>query len=336
MNSIYKSINNFDKYSNVPSRLIKGDENILSSVDITIVMPIYNHHKYLKRAIESVIKQGTSRKVAILIVDNDSEQIYGNERVINSIDDKRIVYYRNDVNIGAAGNWNRCIELCKSKFFTYLHDDDMLKEDAVESLFEIKRLSNADFVFSCFDKVDEDGRLVTIDNEVLPAYRNICLEHMLIENYCHTGEAVLFDRELMLQLGGFSEEYKPCFDYALFTRIVYEFKAVKYLKPILSYRIAENDTLSCYKEIPIMDDFIRKCIIEKLNYPIKLMLKYNKVVLKNQIYMINYVFGGHNNEQYDCVNFFERILLSIMNRVIKYIASCKSRICFILPKDTTK
>lgn len=328
MKSIFNPENNFYKYKNIRSILVEGDEKILSDVDVTIVMPIFNHHRYLKYAIESVINQKTQKKIAILIVDNDSSNCYGNEQIVRSINDDRIIYYRNEHNIGAAGNWNRCIELCKSKYFTFLHDDDMFKDDAIDTLFEIQRLSNADFVFSSFNRVNENGDDL-FHNETPHAYRKIVLEHMLIENYCHTGEAVLFNRDLMMLLGGFSEDYKPCFDYALFSRIVYEYDVVIYLRPILNYRIAENDTLSCYKDIPTMDEFIRNCIIEKLNYPLKIMLKYNEAVSKVQRNMVNNVFGGQNNGRYDNVNISERILLPIVSRMIHFLSSRKSKIYYL-------
>lgn len=328
MNNIFHSEDNYNKYSGIHSNLIKGDENVLSDVDITVLMPIFNHHRYLKCAIESIINQKTQKKIAILIVDNDSCNSFGNGDIIKSIDDNRIVYYRNEQNIGAAENWNRCIELCKSKYFTFLHDDDMLKEDAIETLFEIKNVSKADFVFTCFDKINERGEIIShIDARA--SYRKINLEQMLIENYCQTGEAVLFSRDIMLKLGGFSEEYKPCFDYALYSRIVYEYNAVKCLKPILNYRIAENDTLSCYKDIPTIDEFVRACIIEKLKYPKKILLRYNKSVSQVQRNMIYNVFGGQNNGRYDKINVFDRLLLRIVHRFILNISSYKSKIYYL-------
>ena len=71
MNSIFNPENNFYKYRDARSILVEGDERILSDVDVTVVMPIFNHHRYLKCAIESVINQKTHKKIAILIVDND-------------------------------------------------------------------------------------------------------------------------------------------------------------------------------------------------------------------------------------------------------------------------
>lgn len=335
MNSIFKSIDNFKKYKNVSSSLIKGDENVLETSEITVVMPIFNHHRFLKDSICSALKQKTTRKYSILIVDNDSEQKYGNQEIVSAIDDNKIVYYRNEENLGAAGNWNRCVELSKSKYITYLHDDDMLKEDTIETLFIVKEISKADFVFSCFEKVNEKGQCIHKEMYV-PSYRPVNLEHMLINNYCQTGEAALLNREIIIQLGGFSEEYRPCFDYAFFTHVVYKYNTVKYLKPLLDYRVAENDTLSCYKEIPFMDDFVRKSIIERLNYPKKLMFKYNEVVLKVQNNQINNVFGGQNNGRYDNVNIFERILFGVLHKAIKYISSYKSEICYITSKEIGK
>lgn len=327
MRNIFEAFDNFDKYKGVKSILIRGEINILSDVDVTIVMSIYNHKKYLKKAIDSAINQKTKKKIAILILDNDSDLKYGNEDIIKEISDKRIVYFRNESNIGAAGNWNRGIELCRSKYLTYLHDDDMLHENAIDTLFEIKRISKADFVFSSFAKVDENGNLI---NSIASraSYRKVILEHMLFENYCHTGEAALLDRQLMLQTGGYSEDFRPCPDYALFTKIVHDYYAVKYLKPLLYYRIAENDTFSCYKEIPLTDDFIRKCIIQELNYPKFLLTKYANIILKEQKYMINIVFGRQQDGEFN-IGLLERALLKVTRRMLRLVSDCKSKVSYV-------
>ncbi len=327
INSLISS-ENFSKYQNVKSLLISGDSTILSDVDITVVMPIFNHHRFLKEAIQSILNQKTKKKYAILIVDNDSECKYGNEEIINIFDNKQIVYYRNEKNIGAAGNWNRCIELCKSRYFTFLHDDDMFKDSTIETLFNIKQLTKADFVFSSFDIINEKNEIV-LSNQERSSYRYITLEDMLMANYCHTGEAVLFDRELLIKLGGYSEKFIPCFDYALYTKIVYEYKAVKYLKPIFDYRRAENDTFSCYDKIPITDDLIRKFIISKLKYPKGLMLIYNKIKLKDQMSLYKRIFGFKNIRRHEGVNILELVLLKLVEKFIILRSSQKSKIIYL-------
>lgn len=47
---------------------------------------------------------------------------------------EKIVYYRNEKNLGLFGNWNRCVKLANSEWITFLHSDDMLCEDFLRTM----------------------------------------------------------------------------------------------------------------------------------------------------------------------------------------------------------
>ena len=100
---------------NFVSKLEYGERNLLNEVDVTILMPIFNHNKYLLESIESALRQTTRIKFAVLIVDNDAANEYNNLDIVKSTGSNRIVYFKNSVNIGAVGNWNQCLNLARSK-----------------------------------------------------------------------------------------------------------------------------------------------------------------------------------------------------------------------------
>lgn len=47
---------------NFVSKLEYGERNLLNEVDVTILMPIFNHNKYLLESIESALRQTTRIK----------------------------------------------------------------------------------------------------------------------------------------------------------------------------------------------------------------------------------------------------------------------------------
>ena len=50
---------------------------------------------------------------------------------------KNVLYYKNASNLGMGGNWNRCIELANADWVVLLHDDDMLCENYLKTVYPI-------------------------------------------------------------------------------------------------------------------------------------------------------------------------------------------------------
>lgn len=101
---------------------------------ITIAIPCYERKQYFLEALESAINQ--TIKCEIIVVDNCSSHDYF-EKVCN---EKSIVYYKNERNIGLFPNYNRCYALAKTEYVKILDDDDILLPEYVESFVNAKNL----------------------------------------------------------------------------------------------------------------------------------------------------------------------------------------------------
>lgn len=97
---------------------------------VTIGIPTYNRAGgYLKQALESAVNQ-TYPNIEIIVSDNCSPD--HTESLVKSFPDPRIRYFKHAQNIGAANNFNFCLEQAKGAYFLLLHDDDLIDEDFVE------------------------------------------------------------------------------------------------------------------------------------------------------------------------------------------------------------
>ena len=94
---------------------------------ITVAIPSYNKEAYIRRAIESVLKNADQID-EIFVVDNSSTDTTFD---IAKEYESQISCHRNETNIGMTGNFNRCIELCKTDWLTIFHADDEMLEDAI-------------------------------------------------------------------------------------------------------------------------------------------------------------------------------------------------------------
>ncbi|WP_375474537.1 glycosyltransferase family 2 protein [uncultured Nostoc sp.] len=90
---------------------------------VTIAIPTYNRSELLKASLESVLAQDY-QDYQVLVLDNASDD--DTEAIVRSFTDSRIIYVRNEVNIGIFGNWQRSVELNTSPYLSILSDDDVL------------------------------------------------------------------------------------------------------------------------------------------------------------------------------------------------------------------
>ena len=121
-------------------------------------MPVYNGENYIVEAIESILSQSFSN-FELIICDNTSTD--RTEAICReyAAKDARIRYYRNDVNLGAAANYNRVFELSSGKYFKWATHDDMLASKFVEHCVDI--LESYPEVVLCYPRtilIDETGK----------------------------------------------------------------------------------------------------------------------------------------------------------------------------------
>jgi glycosyltransferase involved in cell wall biosynthesis len=103
---------------------------------ITIGLPVYNREKYLRTALDSLLSQ-TFGDFELVICDNastDATAAIGQEYAER---DKRVRFFRNDVNIGANRNFNRVFHLSRGKYLKWSTSDDYWAPQTLERLFPI-------------------------------------------------------------------------------------------------------------------------------------------------------------------------------------------------------
>jgi glycosyltransferase involved in cell wall biosynthesis len=98
---------------------------------VSIGLPVFNGSNYIEQALESILRQ-TLADFELIISDNASTD--GTEAICRryAARDPRIRYYRNDSNIGAGGNFNRCFEFASAKYFKWAAHDDVLEPTYLE------------------------------------------------------------------------------------------------------------------------------------------------------------------------------------------------------------
>ncbi len=100
-----------------------------------IVVPCYNHAKFLPQAFESIEAQTLPPSEVILIDDQSTDatwQVLGDLAAASRLTDGTVTIDRNSRNLGQCATLNRAIGQATSDVIVVLNDDDYLMHDALE------------------------------------------------------------------------------------------------------------------------------------------------------------------------------------------------------------
>lgn len=123
---------------------------------VSIGMPVFNREKYVAAAIEAHLRQ-TYPNFELIITDNASTDRTPEICQRYAAKDPRVKYFRNQTNLGAAGNYRCCFELASGELFRWAPSDDLVSPNLLERA--VKVLDSDPSIFVAY------GRTKLIDAE---------------------------------------------------------------------------------------------------------------------------------------------------------------------------
>jgi glycosyltransferase involved in cell wall biosynthesis len=124
---------------------------------VSIGLPVYNGERFLTETLDSLLAQ-TFENLELIISDNASTDRTQEICKDYAVKDRRIRYYRNDQNLGAARNCNRVFELSTGKYFKWAAHDDLCAPQYLERCVEV--LDHEPSVVLCYPRtviINEHG-----------------------------------------------------------------------------------------------------------------------------------------------------------------------------------
>ncbi|MBE5921848.1 MAG: glycosyltransferase family 2 protein [Lachnospiraceae bacterium] len=126
-------------------------------IKVSVVIPIYNAEKYLKKCLDSVNNQ-TLKDIEIILIDDGSTD--GSAIICKEyLSDSRITYYHKE-NEGLAAARSDGMARAHGEYIGFVDSDDWLELDAYEKMYSAAKSNNADIVF-CNCVENEDGHRFT-------------------------------------------------------------------------------------------------------------------------------------------------------------------------------
>lgn len=134
------------------------------SVLLSIVIPVYNKEKYLKKCMNSVLNQ-TYQNFEVILVDDGSsdDSVQMCDRYAESDARVRVIHKPNG---GVSTARNRGIEEARGQYITFLDSDDYIEPNMVELFVKaIEENDLPDLVFIREKSVNMEGKTIHINGE---------------------------------------------------------------------------------------------------------------------------------------------------------------------------
>ena len=178
---------------------------------VSIIVPAYNTGKYIGRMIRSVQAQTYSNWELVIVDDCSTDDT---RAVVESFDDERIRYFRNERNKGAALSRNYALREARGRWIAFLDSDDIWMPEKLERQIGYMKENGYAFTYT-------DYRVVSPEGKLLP-YVFVAPDHVtrkLLYRYCYFATiTVIYDREVigLIQI----EDLKKRNDYAMWYQAI--------------------------------------------------------------------------------------------------------------------
>lgn len=182
---------------------------------VTVLMPVFNGERFLREAIESILRQ-THRDFELLIINDGSTD--RSRDIVLSYSDPRITLVENAENIGLAAALNVGIRLAKYELVARQDADDIsLPERLALQVDFLEENQNVALVGTQAAIIDRQGFRAGLVLDRACTHDSIRWDLLFDNGFTHT--SVMFRRSIIAQLGGYDSAFRYCQDYALWTQV---------------------------------------------------------------------------------------------------------------------
>lgn len=173
---------------------------------VSIIMPTYKQDELLHKAVESVLAQ-TYTNFELIVVDDNKDESYksANKQYFESLNDSRILYLQNEVNMGSTATRNKGIFASQGKYITFLDDDDCYLPEKVEKQVALMSNKNAQVSVCNTSLFNENGKLIDKrQRKYLKRKEPLLVAHLKYHITCT--DTMMFEADFLKSIGGFDKE----------------------------------------------------------------------------------------------------------------------------------
>lgn len=211
---------------------------------VSIIIPVYNTEKHLKKCLESVTNQ-TEKDIEIIVINDGTTD--NSESIINEYinKDNSLIKYYSKANEGVAKTRNYGIEKASSDYILFVDSDDYIDERLIEKLMPYIN-NDIDIIKFKLKRVDEKGNVIEkVEGPIFgkttgsEAFNKLYCEDVLIDSPC----VYLIKRKLFTDNNfQFNRTYHE--DYGLIPLIILKAQSFVSIPDYLYYYVQAEDSIT--------------------------------------------------------------------------------------------
>jgi glycosyltransferase involved in cell wall biosynthesis len=209
---------------------------------ISVIIPTYNHARYLGRALQSVLDQ-TFSNWEIIIVDNHSTD--NTDELVASFADSRTTYLKVHNHGVIAKSRNMGVRAAKGEWIAFLDSDDWWSADKLKVWFDCVS-DKVDLVYHDLEIVNAQPRSWSRKKNRSGQVQPPVLTHLLLGGNAISNSSVVVRKSLLEKIGGIDEsaEMIAAEDYNAWLRIAQLTDRFVYLPHRLGYYFVHSQGIS--------------------------------------------------------------------------------------------
>ena len=139
---------------------------------ISVIIPVYNVEKYLKRCLDSVINQ-TYKNLEIILIDDGSTDKSGNICDEYAAKDKRIIVIHKE-NGGLSDARNKGLDICTGDYISFIDSDDWIENGFYE--YVVNNVKDNDLlIFDYYITNGKNSKWIKYKNTEVELSKEKCL-----------------------------------------------------------------------------------------------------------------------------------------------------------------
>jgi len=199
---------------------------------VTVYLTNYNYENFIKQSIDSVLNQ-KFRDFELIIIDDGSTDKSKNIIETYRNHPKVTIVYQENRGLNVTNNI--AIKLSRGKYIVRLDADDYLNENAMTVLSDkLSSDNNLALVFPDYYLIDVDGNIIA--EEKRHDFNNVTMYDQPAHGACS-----MIRKDVLVELGGYSEEFTRQDGYELWIKIIKNRKVANINLPLFYYRQHENN-----------------------------------------------------------------------------------------------
>ena len=205
---------------------------------VTVLMAVYNAERYLRQAVESILKQ-TFRDLEFVIVNDGSTD--GSRDIILSYTDERIRLFDNNRNLGLTLSLNRGLGLAQGTYVARQDADDVSRPERLEKQVDyLDRHPEVGLLGTWTEFIAEDGAFLGVWQTPLS---HALIKWQLLFANCLAHTSVVMRSSVVERVGGYSEYAFYAQDYDLWSRMSLETQIANLSEFLVQNRV-HSETVS--------------------------------------------------------------------------------------------